>query len=124
MLTSEVLNKAADLIEERGWKSGGGWQYADQLYDDMPMCLEGGIQAATGLHFASIACDVTAAELTALRTCPAYRAVVEYLDADLPLFNWNDESERTAEQVIEVLRATALIEAAKENAETREQVSA
>ncbi|HJR88945.1 MAG TPA: hypothetical protein VJ782_02165, partial [Aeromicrobium sp.] len=54
----------------------------------------------------------------------AKRAVEAYLNlADIPvahggryLWNWNDQPGRTASEVVEVLRATAIIEAAKEDA--------
>jgi hypothetical protein len=113
MNTSEVLNKAADLIEERGWVQGGvngiddPWGLAGG-----PVCLEGSIVAALGLKFRS-----------ALYDCPAYNAVAQHLDrkpmpADAPfhdsLWAWNDAPARTASEVIEVLRAAAVIEAARE----------
>jgi hypothetical protein len=120
--TSEVLNRAADLIEERGWTKGGGWPTADD--EGAALCLEGGIMAALGLHFDKDDDDV--------EQCPAYRAVHFYLGlkwgdvADWPqdpLWTWNDDH-GSEESVIEVLRATAVIEAARENAETRAEVSA
>jgi hypothetical protein len=51
--------------------------------------------------------------------CPAYNAVRDHLQWDRSLgksylFQWNDEPGRTASEVIEVLRATALIESARE----------
>ena len=109
--TSEVLNKAADLIEQRGWGVGPeAWGTGSKL------CLEGGILAAM---------DMTDDYLTgaaepwnALRTCPAYRAVKDYLvstadlEPDDSLWVFNDAS--AAERVIGVLRTTALIEAARE----------
>lgn len=59
-------------------------------------------------------------------TCPAYMAVSGYLDrTPLPpvaplkdaLWQWNDAPDRTASEVIEVLRACALIESAREEQE-------
>lgn len=121
MKTSEILNKAADLIEQRGWTQGcSGW---DDDGDGTPLCLEGGIQAALG----------SGMELLAnLRACPAYIAVSDYLGRDLEsdlkfftgVFAWNDALHRTAEEVIEVLRATAVIEAARESAPVKVEVSA
>lgn len=114
MNTSEVLNKAADLIEERGWIQGPtGWIIAD----GGPLCLEGGIYAALG--------DVRGWFRSEIEACPAYQAVEAYVgDHFMGLWQWNDDHDRTAEQVIATLRAVALIEAAKENAETPERVSA
>lgn len=124
--TSEVLYRAADLIEERGWQKGGdGW--VGGASD--PLCLEGGIQAAAGIS-----------DNFLVDRCPAYRAVFDYLGAEactlrykeytsrIRLYVWNDASARTADEVIATLRAAAVIEAAKENTpayvETRESVTA
>jgi hypothetical protein len=121
--TAETLNRAADLIEQRGWKSGGGWQYADQIYDDMPLCLEGGIQAATGHRFTSIHCTPGTDEIESLQACPAYRAVQTYLEVHYEhIYNWNDTKGRTASEVIEVLRAAAVIEQAKHDVDQPEVV--
>jgi hypothetical protein len=129
MNTSEVLNRAADLIEERGWASGEGWEHEK----GGSLCLEGGILAAIGGSFFRGDHYV----------CPAYVAVREYLSdkSDRSPFIWNDNlahdrvlaaiargetcsrslSEVRAEanqwaksRVIEVLRACAVIEASRE----------
>lgn len=115
MKTSEILDKAADLIEERGWTTGEAtdpWG----LDGKSPVCLEGGILAASGLK--------GLAGRSLLDKCPAARAVASYLNTSEELWLWNDSGVRTAEQVIEVLRATAVIEAAREEAFERESVSA
>lgn len=119
MNTSEVLNKAADLIEERGWTRGGnGWNLGG------PLCLEGGIMVAAGL-----------ARIGEVNHCPAALAVVDYLGPENCTITspfsgkvtrswvWNDDRSRTATEVIGVLRAAAVIEAAKENAEARDAVT-
>ena len=115
--TSEVLNRAADLIEERGWACGKGWSA-----EGGPLCIEGAIAAALGA-------DGHAIRTT--NTCPAGAAVREYLELGEytatkgGLWYWNDElrwdrelgtvvTVRTANEVVEVLRATAVIEAARE----------
>lgn len=118
--TSEVLNRAADLIEERGWQKGDGW--CTTRNEGAPVCLEGGLMAAMGIRV-----DVlSTGALQSLWTCPAYSAVAAYLDRDVTLedrgygeasplealYWWNDKS--TATEVIEVLRAVAVIEAARE----------
>jgi hypothetical protein len=76
---SDTLNKAADLIEERGWETGQG--------------LEGGIMAAIGMRFPNNEGESTdERHFVGLFTCPAYIAV----------------SERTsAAEVVEVLRGDA-----------------
>jgi hypothetical protein len=111
MSTSEVLNKAADLIEERGWATGPeAWGTGSSL------CLEGGILAAMGMTEDYL--SGSAQSWHAFRGCRAYGAVRDYLtstgdlDPDESLWKFNDES--AAERVIGVLRATALIEAARE----------
>jgi hypothetical protein len=118
MNTSEVLNTAADLLEERGWRPG------DWGGPGSTLCLEGGILAALGIdHFRALnqADTMSVFEFWA---CPAYRAVADHLGMDVsltkgrqpaePLWQWNDGKGRTAAEVIEVLRACAVIEAARE----------
>lgn len=106
--TSETLNRAADLIEERGWTFGEGWPIYNR--DTSSLCLEGGIMAAQGM-----AAETHDYEKAVIR-CPAYLAVLSHLDSGFPyLFQWNDRKGRTAAEVIEVLRACALIEAARED---------
>jgi hypothetical protein len=110
---SETLNKAADLIEERGWTTGpDGWAHIRR--ESEPLCLEGALMAASGMNRSDIHAFYT--------DCPAYDAVADYLDRDpLPrvapisgaLWQWND-SQNSAEEVIEVLRAAAVIEEARE----------
>lgn len=130
MQTSEVLNKAADEIEKRGWMKGAGWivtRGSKASPDDAPVCLEGGIMAALGMRITvPEGADVTDEHFEPLWTCPAYLAVLRHIDGDerpLRLYYWNDHSVRTAEQVIATLRATAVIEAARENAEAAVAVS-
>ena len=133
MNTSEVLNRAADVIEERGWTQGGDSN--DQPWDGPNgVCLEGGIAAAAGLdrRFGGFP-DL-------YNGCPAYEAVVSHLGLNpMPkrggapimdaVWQWNDKPGRTASEVIEVLRACAVIEAAREEQDAAwetyaEQVSA
>lgn len=115
MRTSEILNKAADQIQARGWTQVFGWNTCDRT----PLCLEGGIQAAMGLRHASSMLD----EYDLFRTCPAYRAVVSYLGQDgnqiFMAYDYNDAPGRTKAEVIEVLRAAAVIEEAKEKADEK-----
>lgn len=109
MRTSEVLNKAADLIDERGWVQGGnGW---GQFGTVTPLCMEGGILAALGTKWD----NMTTFE-PIFRQCPAYQAVSAYLGLEewQDVYDYNDEVGRTASEVIATLRACALIEAARE----------
>jgi hypothetical protein len=106
--TSEILNKAADLIETHGWGTGTEtWRN-----EGSGLCLEGGIAAAAG-------CDPLSR--TSFKECAAYGAMWDFLKDDgrwgafrEDLYDWNDATDRTASEVIEVLRAAAVIEAAKE----------
>ena len=115
MNTSEVLNRAADLIEERGWRQGpAGWDN-DQ---GSRLCLEGGILAALETSFS----DIDLREW--FMDCPAYVAVANYLELpsgrDLAghdnraIWRFNDDPGRTQSEVVEVLRACAVIEASRE----------
>lgn len=121
MNVSDTLNLAAELIEERGWTTNiQGWGDSES---PVPLCIEGGIMAALGIDSSSNA---------SVESCPAYAAVVSHLggrivnlagDHDDRLWMWNDVVARDQTEVIEVLRATAVIEAARE-ARERQAVSA
>lgn len=127
---ADTLNAAADLIETRGWTTGEGWQRLD-TDPASELCLEGAIQAATGLRFAYSENDhMPDGVFAPLFACPAYQAVCEFLGREVPtapsmdneydgftgepLYYWNDEEAKSAARVVEVLRATALIAAARE----------
>jgi hypothetical protein len=104
--TSEVLNRAADLIEERGWIQGPfGMRTVTR-----ELCLEGAVRLASGGQTTS---DGALLHYLASAPCPAGNAVIAYLGEGEPWL-WNDEPGRTAAEVIEVLRAAAVIEAARE----------
>ena len=109
MNTSEVLNRAADLIEERGWGTG----VRSMLGSDSGLCIMGALYGAETGQLANDALDETA--YTVAETCSAGRAVIEYIgDNWTYMFSWNDATGRTAAEVIEVLRACAVIEASRE----------
>lgn len=108
---SNTLNLAADLIEKRGWARGyAAW---GTTLPGGALCLEGGILAAIG-H--PVDPEATRPWFHGPGACPAYDAVCDYLDRphDTMLWPFNDDPERTASEVIEVLRAAALIESARE----------
>jgi hypothetical protein len=122
MKTSEVLNKAADLIEERGW--GIGSTTWGDCHPDGPLCIEGGIAAAMGL-VANEPPSSGGIWPEDLNACPAAMAVRGYLGTTDPyLYMWNDHIPKSARDVVEVLRATAVIEAAREDALAPVEVSA
>lgn len=98
--TSEVLHLAADAIERDGW-----W-HPDRLARGkaQPLCASNAIVKAAGVPY-----------------CGAHVALVAYLSGTAAgpvrtIFDWNDAPGRTAAEVIEVLRATAAIEASREDA--------
>ena len=92
MQTSEVLNLAADLIQKKGHWKGGQW--------DGGTCAANAITDSQG--------NVSNLE--------PYHALCGYLGkSDIgDIFEWNDAPGRTAAEVIEVLRACAVIEAARQ----------
>ena len=114
MNTSEVLNRAADLIEERGWQQGfKGWRAGTGA----ALCMEGAIAAAMGIEDPTASGDIS----SAFEGCPAYTAVMRHLKDDSRwslfrdhIFDWNDVYDRKAYEVTEVLRACAVIEASRE----------
>lgn len=124
--TSEVLHLAADAIERKGWKVAQGWDWDHERNDGL--CLEGGIAAAMGIKvvdFSETPHGVFVYEThNELRECSAYKAVREYLgdaweEYGFPndeLWRWNDTVPNTQAEVVEVLRATAEVEYAKEHA--------
>jgi len=112
METSEVLNKAADLIEERGWGQGPA-----SMFGQAGICAMGAINLAAFNRLND--------DYLAVHHCPAGQAVYNYLegransgwwDGADRIWSWNDDCADAAE-VIEVLRAAAVIEAAKERAD-------
>ena len=116
---SDTLNRAADLIQIRGWGQGPS-TWGDSAARSR-LCVEGAIAAVSGvsmLDLEDIGEGVTP-HRNELEACPAYKAMVDYLQfKGTFLFTWNDQRGRTQEQVIEVLRAAAVIEEAKERKAT------
>jgi hypothetical protein len=69
MNVSEVLNTAADLIEQRGWTTGtDGWSHRA---NKGPLCIEGALQLASGEK----------RNYDLMKSCPAVRAVAAYVGA-------------------------------------------
>ena len=119
MLTSEVLDLAADKVQEHGWRQGDGWEDRGA-----GLCLEGGIAAAVGGLYYTDGQMAGYLNTSALTRCPAYKAVQGYRETDRDLWLWNDVRGRTQEDVIAVLRAAAAVERAKEAAHAPEKVAA
>lgn len=140
MLTSEVLDLTADLIEKEGWTLGSGWMYEGETPSGL--CLEGGLMAALGMKLPApppitdervtmkmleihpVWMDLQSKQdalFEVLASCPAYRAVYDYLEIKSGdymtdrLYSWNDAlSDDSQDRVIEVLRAAAVVERTKE----------
>lgn len=120
--TSEVLNKAADLLERHGWTQGAfGWSLE---HGRGRLCLEGGILAAQGIQYVAGNGATNKVHHQELVECPAYVAVRDYLDTQMPLWMWNDMTARSQAEVVMVLRAAALVEEAKENTNIEQEISA
>lgn len=111
MKTSEILAKAADLIEQRGWNQG--WYVND--------C--GGL-CATGAMFAAVGMEPVAESQLGAGSGSAWGEFAEsrYDDATRAWDrfaaylgvqhapSWNDEHERTKEEVVAKLREAARAE--------------
>lgn len=109
MRTSEVLYGAADHIERYGHHKGSGYADTSDIRHS-PACSIGAINLAV------IDLNRDDAEIRHM----AQDAIRDYLGQMIT--DWNDAPERTAEQVIEVLRRVALVEQVKE-AETSHVVT-
>lgn len=136
---SEVLDLAADVVEQRGWITGV-W---NNTREDAPVCIEGAIAAALGIE-EDLGSQAGTGPYQEFETCPAYRAVQEYLEfeeVDSPLYFWNDavvspavweDGEEVSpvvlahsqQEVVETLRAAAAVERAKEESLEGSEVAA
>jgi hypothetical protein len=105
MNKSENLNAAADHIAVFGHHKGNA--LAEGYHSSVaPACIVGAVTV------------VNLASGTVQRD--ALNALNMYLGCGI--ISWNDAPERTAGEVVEALRACAIIEAAKESADVRESV--
>lgn len=110
--TSEVLDLAADYIRDHGWVKGTGWDY----FEGGPVCLEGAIAAVMEIPALASSMRLLGRPMMdahRLRQCDAYQAVREFVGGKP--YEFNDASDVTMEDVIAVLRATAMVEYAREN---------
>lgn len=98
MKTSEVLDAAAAYL------TLNGWQQLSMGQPGGPRCVMGAFKSVLGEE-----------SIVEAVSTPAYLALRNYLDDDW-VSEWNDADGRTAAEVIEVLRAAAVIEAARESA--------
>ena len=112
MNTSEVLNRAADLIEERGWATGNCGMDASP---GAALCLEGALGAAMGVAVVDGLSAYPIYDYTEIEVAPVYQILQDYLAWMSDLYMWNDRRDRTQAEVVEALRACAVIEAAREH---------
>lgn len=110
MNTAEILAKAADVIDEVGW-------YQGDLYDPhgTGMCLLAAMYAAAGVDMAK----ATPGEADVIHTS------VEALQGRLggaSVIDWNDDSDRTAEEVTSALRECAAEVAERDGIRRPEQL--
>lgn len=116
MKVSEILDKAADVIERRGWWQGDYMpdinerQRRDVTVDSCPVCLLGGLNVAVGN-----APDEPIHDKSNPDAFAAAFALAVHLDIPLSVSatslgdDWNDR-QRTAEEVVRELRAAAASE--------------
>lgn len=104
MNTSEILTRAADLIEERGWAQH--W-YVNECGG---LCARGAIYAAAGFSPATRDADDTYRWLGPAFYDSAAIAAETALGKVVPygsVARWNDAASRTATEVINTLRGAA-----------------
>lgn len=112
---ADILDKAADIIERQGWTQGDWYQELPVPPEDCPVCAGGGINVAT--DHAPDDDGYTYDERD-----EAFRAFAHHVDPDQAnkseegdyldawisaIGEWNDDPERTIEQVVAALRACA-----------------
>lgn len=100
MKTSEILNRAADDLERFGWCVANWWPEPTA-----PACVEGAMKRVCSRDIEDYSPHTSYFPAKA-----AFRAHVGTYG-----WVWNDAPGRTKEEVIEALRACAVIEAAKES---------
>ena len=91
MTTREVLLKAADIIEEKGWYQG------NMIGPKGELCMLGALNVASDYSL----------EYFNVRTVVRDHLHISVKDKSFSLSNWNDAPERTKEEVIAALRGAA-----------------
>lgn len=125
MKNSDVLNRAADIVHDRGHTTGPkGWPgHRDHCG---PVCAEGGIMAAIGMNFETADADFW--HTGPVQSLSLYLIETGKLWAGGFPNEWSDVS--TEDEVVLGLRGAAIVEAAREleaesaAIEARELVSA
>lgn len=99
MNTADILDRAADLIEERGWNQGWYVNECGGLCAVGAMYTAAGVELPVGAEFPDIPDEVSNAVLRAFRVFGDH---VKRLASA-----WNDAPGRTKEEVVSTLRAAA-----------------
>lgn len=100
MNTPEILLKAADVIDEAGWRQGAFF-----APHGTGMCVAAAMFNGAGLDLHQALSDKPSP------TCVQVRTAIERLEKWLAvpfIIDWNDAPERTAEQVTAALRECAM----------------
>lgn len=104
MNAADVLERAADVIVERGWYRGNYYSDPDSI-DTCSVCAQGAIHVATvGTPSPARANDELLRE-TAVERLHAQRALGRYVGCSIP--EWNDMKAESADEVITALRECA-----------------
>lgn len=112
MKTSEILDKAADVIERNGWVQDEWYEFG-RAEDprDCPVCAGGGLDVAAGYDPGEpddIPALSAAVKAFAAHVDPAFDPAAQ--GGYGTVAGWNDEPGRTAEEVVRELRAAAASE--------------
>lgn len=124
MKTSEMFDRAADLLEQHGWNQGAYFGY------DGSHCMVGALQESSGAYhyeverllscgsvvMKGINCNQTLDPDIMRSFCKAYDILLCYVlnEADC-VETWNDTGGRTKKQVVFVLRTAATLQRKVEN---------
>lgn len=116
MKTSEILDQAADVIEQRGWWRGdympdlNELQLRDVTVDSCPVCLLGGLNVAVGnAPDEPIYREANSAAFAAASAFADHLGIPLTVSATSLGDDWNDR-QRSAEDVVRELRAAAASE--------------
>lgn len=108
---AESCEIAAAILE--GHWTRGLWYSPHEEEGVEVFCLEGGLAAALGIDVTQLSAGTW--ERATLFTCPVYEAVADtvaetlhgYALAAGELADWNDHQDRTEQEVLDILHATA-----------------
>lgn len=104
MKTSEILRRAADEIRRRGWYQGEFAPRETVNFDDCPVCAWGAINAVqNGDPREWYVKDGPAYESVALHVLAATVGGSKYYSVP----SWNDDPERTVEEVLDAFERAA-----------------